>query len=374
MPNSLLFIPDISGFTHFVQNTEIAHSQHVISELLEVLINANTQNLQLAEIEGDALFFFKENEIPSQEKLLAQIETMFTAFYSHLKRLEKNRICPCNACATAPNLKLKVIAHAGDLQFITVQGKSKPFGQSVIEIHRLLKNSIASNNYALLSEKLLKIVGLSSDYESKLYHFRQGRDVYDTNEIRYSFSEIDNDKLKLNPFETPKVVNFKCSPGIVLHKKFDISAVQLLEYITNYSYRHYWVKGVDKFEYNPNEVTRLGTEHVCVIDGKRLNFITVTKKANPDEIVYGEYTTDIPIDEMYQFFIITSVSEKTCNLTIEIFPKAKSLLKKLILSLFMKRAIKNSLQISINNLETFILKGGVKEDPESVQVASHESL
>lgn len=146
MALSLLFIPDISGFTKFVQNTEIAHSQHVISELLEVLIKANTQNLRLAEVEGDALFFFKENEIMSQEKLLAQMETMFTAFYSHLKLLEKNRICPCNACATAPDLQLKIIAHCGDLEFITVQGKQKPFGESVIQAHRLLKNSIQADH------------------------------------------------------------------------------------------------------------------------------------------------------------------------------------------------------------------------------------
>jgi len=56
MPRSLLFIPDISGFTKFVQTTEVEHSQHVISELLEVLISANTQELKLAEIEGDAFF------------------------------------------------------------------------------------------------------------------------------------------------------------------------------------------------------------------------------------------------------------------------------------------------------------------------------
>ncbi len=59
MPRSLLFIPDISGFTKFVQTTEVEHSQHVISELLEVLISANTQELKLAEIEGDALFFYR---------------------------------------------------------------------------------------------------------------------------------------------------------------------------------------------------------------------------------------------------------------------------------------------------------------------------
>jgi len=59
MNSSLLFLPDISGFTEFVQTTEVEHSQHVISELLEVLIEANTEQLQLAEIEGDALFFLQ---------------------------------------------------------------------------------------------------------------------------------------------------------------------------------------------------------------------------------------------------------------------------------------------------------------------------
>jgi len=77
-----------------------------------VLIEANIEDLQLAEIAGDALFFFKEEEIPSLEKLLAQIETMFTAFYSHLTLLEKNRDCHCNACSSVPNLQLKIVAHS----------------------------------------------------------------------------------------------------------------------------------------------------------------------------------------------------------------------------------------------------------------------
>ena len=74
--------------------------------MLEVLIDANTEGMHLAEIEGDALFYYKE-DIPSLEKLLAQIETIFTAFYSHLKLLEKNRICPCTACSTAPQFTIK---------------------------------------------------------------------------------------------------------------------------------------------------------------------------------------------------------------------------------------------------------------------------
>ncbi|WP_299442785.1 DUF2652 domain-containing protein [uncultured Aquimarina sp.] len=357
MSNSLLFIPDISGYTQFVQTTEVEHSQHVIAELLEILIKANTQKLRLAEVEGDALFFYKEGEVPSQEKLLAQIETMFTAFYSHLKLLEKNRVCPCNACAKAPNLQLKIIAHCGELQFITVQEKRKPFGQVVIEAHRLLKNSIPSDNYTLLSEKLSGVIEISEEYKSQLFSFSTNENVYDGNKIKYMFSEIDKDKLKLTSYETPYEVQFNSKPGVVISKDYNISAQGLLEYITNYSYRHHWVKGVDKFEYNPDEVTRLGTEHVCVIDGKRLNFTTVTKAAESGRLVYGEFTTDIPvIDSVHQFYIIIPISENTCMLILEMYPKAKSILKKIMLSLIMKRAFRKNIQESLNNLETYIGK------------------
>ena len=38
----LIFIPDISGFTRFVNEVEIDHSRHIIQELLEVIINSNS--------------------------------------------------------------------------------------------------------------------------------------------------------------------------------------------------------------------------------------------------------------------------------------------------------------------------------------------
>lgn len=52
---SLLFIPDISGFTKFVTAVEIDHSQHIIAELLEIIIDSNELGLTISEIEGDAV-------------------------------------------------------------------------------------------------------------------------------------------------------------------------------------------------------------------------------------------------------------------------------------------------------------------------------
>jgi hypothetical protein len=58
----LLFIPDISGFTRLVNEIEIEHSRHIIQQLLEVIINANESGLEISEIEGDAILFYKFGE------------------------------------------------------------------------------------------------------------------------------------------------------------------------------------------------------------------------------------------------------------------------------------------------------------------------
>ncbi|SNY99914.1 DUF2652 domain-containing protein [Flagellimonas pacifica] len=355
MSKSLLFIPDISGYTKFIQSTEVEHSQHVISELLEVLVNANTQNLKLAEIEGDALFFYKENEIPSQENLLAQVESMFTAFYSHLKMLEKNRVCPCNACATAPDLELKIIAHSGNLQHIEVQGNRKPFGEQVIEAHRLLKNSVDSDNYVLISRTLALDVMLSPYYSSKIYRFRQGSDLYDDREMEYIYSVIDPKELKLRSFSEPKRVTFEKPAPITITKQYPVSAGELLEYITNYSYRHYWTEGIDQLDYNENEVTRVGSEHTCVVNGKHLNFITITKEPKPGSLIYGEFT-DSPsiLDGYYQFYHFTPTGENSCELEIEAFWKAKSPIKKIVVALVGKKIFRKNIEKAMTGLLHFV--------------------
>lgn len=357
MSHSLFFIPDISGYTNFIQTTEIEHSQHVIAELLEVLIAANVENLKLAEIEGDALFFYKEHKVPSQERLLAQIERMFKAFYGHLKLLETNRICPCNACATAPALDLKIIVHCGELQFLEVQGNKKPFGKAVIESHRLLKNAVKHDNYVLISEALSKKLWLPNNYKSKLYQFTSGSDVYDDEKISYNYSVIETDLLGLKEQGQPKEYAFDRNPDLSLEHIMECGAVQLYEYISNYRYRYDWTYGVNEFQFKLNEVTRLGTEHACIINGKHIDFTAITKAAKPGELVYGEMTSTPPIvDTLYQFYTIRPISENQSKLTVEVFWEAKSPIKKMILFLFARRVFVKGTRKSLELLAEFVKK------------------
>src|SRR5881398_2453251 len=86
---ALLFMPDISGFTEFVNNTEIIHAQNIIQEVLELLIDSNQLKLEIGEIEGDAIFLYRLGSPPSLEELLQQVAVMFTRFHNHLRQYDQ---------------------------------------------------------------------------------------------------------------------------------------------------------------------------------------------------------------------------------------------------------------------------------------------
>ncbi|WP_211093358.1 MULTISPECIES: DUF2652 domain-containing protein [Flammeovirga] len=359
---SLLFLPDISGFTEFIQNTEVEHSQHVIAELLDILIQSNIEGLELAEVEGDALFFFKENEVPSLERLLAQAEQMYTAFYSHLELLKKNRVCPCNACMSAPNLQLKIVAHCCDIQFINVQNKRKPFGKAVIQVHRLLKNSVDSDNYILISDDLRKEIHLSENYQSKLFNFNSSSDFYDGEEIPYVYSEINTKNLQLKPYSYAHKVNLGKPPTFTVDQDIQVSKEQLLELITNYKFRHEWTEGVEKFEYNEDEVTRLGTEHVCVVNGKHFNLVTVTKDVPAGVLVYGEYTASPPIvKSIHTFYQLSSIGTHNTKLEIQLHLEPKNWINKLFIEFFVKKLFLKNSKKTIEALKVYAEEYYAKE-------------
>src|SRR5687768_11104496 len=97
----LLFIPDISGFSRFVTETEINHSRIIIQELLETLINANQINLEVSEIEGDAILFYRFGKAPDIKELYQQVEKMFCEFHRYLSAYDAHRFCQCKACVSA---------------------------------------------------------------------------------------------------------------------------------------------------------------------------------------------------------------------------------------------------------------------------------
>src|SRR3982751_6503537 len=95
---AIIFIPDISGFTDFTSVTEIDHSVHIITELLELIIESNETGFTLAEIEGDAILFYRKGAPLQREQLIDQCLSMFSNFHRQLMVIERDTVCQCGAC------------------------------------------------------------------------------------------------------------------------------------------------------------------------------------------------------------------------------------------------------------------------------------
>lgn len=148
--DGLLFIPDISGFTELVRSTDVLTGKHITCELLSVIINENMLEMEIAEIEGDAVLFYRNGVAPSPRQLFQQYERMTISFDSRRKELQEQFSMPLD-------LSLKVIAHYGPMSEFRIDSFKKLYGEVVVEAHRLLKNSIDSDSYLLLADSLFKM-------------------------------------------------------------------------------------------------------------------------------------------------------------------------------------------------------------------------
>ncbi len=155
---ALLVIADISGFTQFMKlhQNAFSHARHVVVELLKSIIAASSPPLKLAELEGDAVFFYAACEDGELEHSLAavkaQVIEFFRSFYQALQRLCELPLGEGETYADAQNLRLKIVMHLGEVAIEKIRPFEKLFGIDVILVHRLLKNSVPSNEYVLMTE------------------------------------------------------------------------------------------------------------------------------------------------------------------------------------------------------------------------------
>jgi hypothetical protein len=157
---ALLLIADIGGYTDYMQShrMSLAHAEATTARLLESVIDA-APDFDLIEIEGDAAFLFRRLDGQDDGGAVAATTqaavAMHRAFHIERQYVATN-LCPCDGCSQADNLKLKFVAHIGEVATQTIRKRRNLVGINVIFIHRLLKNSVQVPEYVLLSEDLYR--------------------------------------------------------------------------------------------------------------------------------------------------------------------------------------------------------------------------
>ena len=157
---AVLMIADIGGYTRFMVDTRLAveHSHEIITQLIRAIIAQIELPLQLAKLEGDAVFHYvKKSGYPescneAKKSIGAKLLRFFAVFHRKLKKLGGHGTCDCGACCHIDALRLKIIVHSGKAVFYRIEQFDELSGGDVILTHRLLKNSVPLQEYILMTE------------------------------------------------------------------------------------------------------------------------------------------------------------------------------------------------------------------------------
>ncbi|SMF09745.1 Protein of unknown function [Tistlia consotensis] len=153
---ALLLIPDITGYTHFMELSRFAlgHAQYLVSELLVAMIEAGGEQLRTLKIEGDAVFMYAPLQPGDDEpdRLGRLVVAVLAAFYRRQRELLRINSCGCAACGALPDLDIKAVADCGAVLFDAVADRQEISGLPVIAVHRLLKSTVGQPHYLLLTE------------------------------------------------------------------------------------------------------------------------------------------------------------------------------------------------------------------------------
>src|SRR5579884_346954 len=155
---ALLVIADIGGYTRYMKMHRIglAHAEANTSRLLEAVIDA-APRFELIEIEGDASFLAGRRPGPDAAAAVTEAAlAMYRAFHLEQARMIAANLCTCVGCVAVGRLRLKCVAHVGDVAEQRIRDRTKLVGVDVILVHRLLKNAVPVDEYLLLSEELYR--------------------------------------------------------------------------------------------------------------------------------------------------------------------------------------------------------------------------
>ena len=202
-----IVLVDISGYTNFVSKHNIdssknnklnfgqAHAEHIISDLLERVINELDDVLTINKLQGDAALFYgiSNNNENLPHEILKRLQTSFEVFNQRLDELKFVESCKCGTCADVGNLKLKSFVHYGDFLIKEINQFKGIAGQDVILAHRPMKNSISVSKYMLFTKSFTELREINFFIENKVEKYDDVGDVDCT--VHYPADKLYNIKL-----------------------------------------------------------------------------------------------------------------------------------------------------------------------------------
>lgn len=141
---AFLCVADITGYTGYLNDSELEHAKGTLTDLLELLVDHAGPPMRISKLEGDAVFSYAfENSFTDGRTFLDLVESTYIAFRRAIDQMVINNTCQCNACANVSSLDLKFVIHFGSFLIQRIGSYDELLGPDVNLVHRLLKNTVA---------------------------------------------------------------------------------------------------------------------------------------------------------------------------------------------------------------------------------------
>ena len=344
----LLFIPDISGFTRFINQTEIEHSRLIIQELLGILIDANQIGLEVSEIEGDAILFYKFGESPRLEEIYKQVERMFCDFHRGLGAYELRRFCQCNVCTSAIDLTLKVITHYGEFTGYNVQQFNKLIGKDIIVAHQLLKNDIEHHEYWLVTQSLLRDTPPAGF--AQWMQWNSSAKQTESGEIPFHYTRLSQLKNEIPPApSTPPALSGKVK-RLSVSKEYDTGIIHLFHLSGDFHFRSRWQEGVKAVEELNHFLPRVGMRCRCIMENGEVSIYSSSYTYHPNKIEFSE--TD-EAKKSTTCFTLEKLADNKTRLTLDFYEET-GIAGQILFRLARKRKVEAVARQSLLNLARLV--------------------
>ena len=232
-----LIISDITGYSKYINESELEHARDSLTALLSLLIRHTQSPLVISKLEGDAVFSYAPaGGFLQGQSLLDMIESTYASFRKALELMVINTTCPCNACRNLPNLDLKFFVHFGSYMTQKLGSFTELVGNDVNLVHRLAKNRIKAETgfkaYAAFTQSVMDVLALEDFQNSLTPHREIFADVGEVQLYVHDMHKVweclkDSVRIEVRPEEALLIREYV----------FPIPASILWEYMTKPEYR-----------------------------------------------------------------------------------------------------------------------------------------
>jgi len=256
-----LIISDITGYSKYVNESELEHARDSLTSLLNILLDHTKSPLVLSKLEGDAVFSYAPaHSFLQGQSLLDMIEATYASFRKALQLMVINTTCTCNACRNLPNLDLKFFVHFGSFMTQKLGNFTELVGNDVNLVHRLTKNHIKEETglkaYAAFTESVMDALGLADFQNSLTPHREAFADVGEVQMYVYDMHAVWErlrDRVRIE-VRTEDAM-------LVIKAEFPVPPSILWEYLTKPEYRVILL-GASKLELRNQSHGRTGVDTV----------------------------------------------------------------------------------------------------------------